>query len=66
MLTRFRTSFPALERPFPVLKHPFSFLERPFHVLERLKMLKLLKKSGRVRCVRACDPKNGRNSHLGD
>ena len=21
-------------------------------------------KSGRARCVRACDPKNGRNSHL--
>ena len=44
MLSRFRTSFPALERPFPVLKHPFSVLERPFPVLERLKMLKLMKK----------------------
>ena len=44
MLSRFRTSFPALERPFPVSKHPFSVLERPFPVLERLKMLKLLKK----------------------
>jgi hypothetical protein len=37
MLSRFKTSFPALERPFPVLEHPFP-------VLERLKMLKLLKK----------------------